>query len=250
MIRAVWNGAVIAEAPRTVRVEGNHYFPPESLRREHLIDSPSTSLCPWKGLAHYYTVAVDGHVNPDAAWYYPRPSPLARRIRNHVAFWKGVTVEGEREGESQGVAHRVAAWRRGSIVTREVSAMSGVEAKTTRSHHGVSSSRLPVWRIGLTSGLVGMLCCVGPTVLALFGIISATTALAWANDLYGDYAWWFRLGGLGALVLLAWIALRRRNQCSLGAIRRLKWRLATVLVIAVGTYGVLYAVTTWLETFA
>jgi uncharacterized protein (DUF427 family) len=110
MIRATWNGVVLAETPRTKRVEGNHYFPPESVRREHLIDSPTKSLCPWKGLAHYYTVTVDGEVNPDAAWYYPHPSPLARRIKNHVAFWNGVNVEGEPEGGQQGVAHRVAAW--------------------------------------------------------------------------------------------------------------------------------------------
>ncbi|WP_204080215.1 DUF427 domain-containing protein [Mycobacterium riyadhense] len=110
MIRAVWNGTVLAEAPRTVRVEGNHYFPPESLHREHLIESPTTSICPWKGLAHYYNVIVDGDVNPDAAWYYRRPSPLARRIKNHVAFWNGVTVEGESEGDRQGLACRVAAW--------------------------------------------------------------------------------------------------------------------------------------------
>lgn len=113
-----------------------------------------------------------------------------------------------------------------------------------------ADGRLPIWRIGITGGLVGILCCAGPTVLALFGIISATTALAWANNLYGNYAWWFRLGGLGALALLVWIALRRRNQCSIGAIRRLRWRLATVLAIAAGTYAMFYAVTTWLERFA
>ncbi len=113
-----------------------------------------------------------------------------------------------------------------------------------------AGSRLPMWRIGITSGAVGLLCCAGPTVLALFGIISATTALAWANNLYGNYAWWFRLGGLAVLALLVWIALRRRNQCNINAIRRLRWRLATVLAIAAATYGVLYAVTTWLERFA
>ncbi|MGH8115151.1 MAG: DUF427 domain-containing protein [Rhodanobacteraceae bacterium] len=110
MIRAVWNGTVLAEAPRTVRLEGNHYFPPESVHREHFIESPTKSICPWKGLAHYYSVTANGDVNPDAAWYYPRPSPLARRIKNHVAFWNGVTVEGEPEGAPQGVAHRLAAW--------------------------------------------------------------------------------------------------------------------------------------------
>lgn len=110
MIRAVWNGTVLAEAPRTVRVEGNHYFPPESLRHEHLIDSPTTSICPWKGRAHYYSVTAGGEANLNAAWYYPRPSPLARRIKNHVAFWNGVTVEGEPEGEPQGLASRLATW--------------------------------------------------------------------------------------------------------------------------------------------
>ncbi|MFD7282576.1 DUF427 domain-containing protein [Streptomyces sp. NPDC059862] len=95
MLRAVWNGAVIAEAPRTVIVEGNHYFPSEALHRQYFRESRSRSLCPWKGLARYYDVTVGGRTNPKAAWYYPHPSPLARRIKNHVAFWQGVTVEGE-----------------------------------------------------------------------------------------------------------------------------------------------------------
>jgi uncharacterized protein (DUF427 family) len=110
MMRAVWNGTVLAEAPRTVRVEGNHYFPPESVHREHLIDSPTISLCPWKGLAHYYSVEIDGAVNPDAAWYYRRPSPLVRRIKNHVAFWNGVTVEGHREAAQHPRSHRLLPW--------------------------------------------------------------------------------------------------------------------------------------------
>jgi hypothetical protein len=113
----------------------------------------------------------------------------------------------------------------------------------------VPAGRLPVWRIGLTGGLVGMLCCVGPTVLALIGVISAATAFAWANNLYDNYDWWFRFGGLGVLTLLVFVALRRRDQCSLEAIRRLRWRLLTMLVIAAATYAVLYAVTTWLGTF-
>lgn len=97
MMRAMWNGVVLAETPRTKVVEGNHYFPPESLNREYFTDSPSKSLCPWKGVARYYTVIVDGVPNPDAAWYYSHPTFLARRIKNHVAFWNGVTVEGTRE---------------------------------------------------------------------------------------------------------------------------------------------------------
>lgn len=110
MMRAVWNGVVIAETARTVRVEGNHYFSPESVHRDYLVESPTKSLCPWKGLARYYTVMVNGEVNPDAAWYYPHPTPLARRIRNHVAFWHGVRIEGEPEGDRPRPAARLPAW--------------------------------------------------------------------------------------------------------------------------------------------
>jgi uncharacterized protein (DUF427 family) len=93
MMRAIWNGRVLAESSQTRVVEGNHYFPPESLNQEFFTESSTRSLCPWKGVARYYTVEVDGQVNPDAAWYYPRPSFLARRIKGHVAFWHGVQVE-------------------------------------------------------------------------------------------------------------------------------------------------------------
>ncbi|MGH3949945.1 MAG: hypothetical protein ACRDSE_12590 [Pseudonocardiaceae bacterium] len=112
------------------------------------------------------------------------------------------------------------------------------------------SDRLPVWRIGLTGGLVGILCCVGPTVLALLGVVSAGTAFVWATDLYGNYAWWFRLGGLAVLALLVWLSLRRRNQCSVAGVRRWRWRLLGVLGVAAGTYTALYALTRWLGTFA
>ncbi|MBS2963556.1 DUF427 domain-containing protein [Actinocrinis puniceicyclus] len=98
-MRAIWNGRVLAETERTKTVEGNHYFPPESVNLDYFTKSRTRTLCPWKGLANYYTVTVDGNVNPDAAWYYPHPSPLARRIKNHVAFWNGVTIEGEPEQE-------------------------------------------------------------------------------------------------------------------------------------------------------
>jgi len=93
MMRAVWNGAVLAEAPRTVVLEGNHYFPAESMNSEYFTKSRFKSVCPWKGLASYYTVVVDGQTNRNAAWYYPHPSPLARKIKNHVAFWNGVQIE-------------------------------------------------------------------------------------------------------------------------------------------------------------
>lgn len=110
--------------------------------------------------------------------------------------------------------------------------------------------RLPMWRIGVTSGLVGILCCVGPTTLALLGIVGAGTAFAWATTLYDDYAWWFRLAGLAVLVLLVWWNLRRRNQCSVAGVKRWRVRLVGMLAIAVATYALLYGVTTWLGTFA
>lgn len=97
MLRAVWNGAVLAEAPDTIRLEGNHYFPPESLNREYFTTTRAWSVCPWKGLARYYTIVVDGNANMNGAWYYPHPSPLARKIKDHVAFWNGVRIEGEPE---------------------------------------------------------------------------------------------------------------------------------------------------------
>jgi uncharacterized protein (DUF427 family) len=92
MARATWNNAVIAESDDTVIVEGNHYFPPESLDRALLRPSDHTSRCPWKGIASYYDVVVDGQVNRNAAWYYPDPKPAAAEIKDRVAFWKGVSV--------------------------------------------------------------------------------------------------------------------------------------------------------------
>jgi uncharacterized protein (DUF427 family) len=93
MPRAVWNDAVLAESDRCEVVEGNQYFPPESVRREYLRASRTHTTCPWKGEASYYDVVVDGKVNSDAAWYYPAPKEAAKQIRDHVAFWKGVRVD-------------------------------------------------------------------------------------------------------------------------------------------------------------
>lgn len=93
MIRATWNGAVIAESDRTVVVEGNHYFPPETVNKQYLAPSPSHTRCPWKGTASYCNLVVDGHENRDAAWYYPDPSPAAAHIAGHIAFWRGVRVD-------------------------------------------------------------------------------------------------------------------------------------------------------------
>lgn len=92
-VRAVWNGQVIAESDDTVVVEDNHYVPAESLRREYLTASGTRTVCPWKGLASYYTLTVDGVSNPDAAWFYPHPTPLARQVKDRVAFWRGVDVQ-------------------------------------------------------------------------------------------------------------------------------------------------------------
>jgi uncharacterized protein (DUF427 family) len=92
-VRAIWNGTVIAESDETVALEGNHYFPPDAVRREHLRPSAERSVCPWKGTASYHDVVVGDAVNPGAAWYYPAPSEAAAAIRDHIAFWRGVTVE-------------------------------------------------------------------------------------------------------------------------------------------------------------
>ncbi len=93
MPKAIWKGQVIAESPRTEVVEGNHYFPPESIRRDFFQDSQTHTVCGWKGTASYYDVVVDGETNRDAAWYYPLPKPDALKIQDYVAFWKGVQVE-------------------------------------------------------------------------------------------------------------------------------------------------------------
>lgn len=91
-MRAIWNGQVIAESEDAVVVEGNHYFPADSLRRELFTASDQTSVCPWKGEASYYDVTVDGQVNAGAAWYYPAPKPAAAEIADRVAFWRGVEI--------------------------------------------------------------------------------------------------------------------------------------------------------------
>jgi uncharacterized protein (DUF427 family) len=92
-MRAIWEGAVLAESDDTLVVEGNHYFPAESVRREHFRESATHTHCPWKGEASYYDVVVGGAVNADAAWYYPEPLDAARQIKDRVAFWRGVRVE-------------------------------------------------------------------------------------------------------------------------------------------------------------
>ena len=93
MARAIWQGQVIAESESWETVEGNVYFPPDAVNRAFLAPSETTTVCGWKGTAHYYSVEVGGERNADAAWYYPDPKPAASNIRDHVAFWRGVTVE-------------------------------------------------------------------------------------------------------------------------------------------------------------
>ena len=93
MPRAIWNGVVVADSPTTEVVEGNHYFPAGSVKREYFRDSATHTECGWKGTASYYTLDVNGQTNPDAAWYYPEPKAAARKIAGYVAFWKGVQVE-------------------------------------------------------------------------------------------------------------------------------------------------------------
>ncbi|HEX2706027.1 MAG TPA: DUF427 domain-containing protein [Candidatus Lustribacter sp.] len=91
-MRATWNGTVIAESEDTVVVEGNHYFPLEAVRQDALRPSQTHTTCPWKGIASYYSLQVDGQANPDAVWFYPEPKDAAAQITGRVAFWRGVTV--------------------------------------------------------------------------------------------------------------------------------------------------------------
>jgi uncharacterized protein (DUF427 family) len=93
MAKATWAGTVLAESDKTVEVEGNQYFPPDSVQMSHFQPSDYHTECGWKGTASYYNVVVEGQVNGNAAWYYPEPKSAASQIKNHVAFWRGVRVE-------------------------------------------------------------------------------------------------------------------------------------------------------------
>ncbi len=91
-MKAEWNNQIIAESDATIVVENNHYFPLEAVKKEFLKPSSTHTTCPWKGLASYYSLEVDGKQNPDAAWFYPDPKDAAKQIKNYVAFWKGVKI--------------------------------------------------------------------------------------------------------------------------------------------------------------
>ncbi|MCH7618570.1 MAG: DUF427 domain-containing protein [Candidatus Marinimicrobia bacterium] len=93
MVKAIWNGKEIAASEECIVVEGNQYFPPESVKKEYFKDSSNSTICPWKGTASYYNLEVDGENNPDAAWYYPDPSKAALEIKDYVAFWRGVEIQ-------------------------------------------------------------------------------------------------------------------------------------------------------------
>lgn len=91
-MKAKWNDTIIAESQKTIVIEGNHYFPKESIKKEYFTDSQTNTVCHWKGTASYYDIIVNGKSNKDAAWYYPNPSGLADSIKDHIAFWKGVEI--------------------------------------------------------------------------------------------------------------------------------------------------------------
>ena len=91
-MKAIWNDTVLAESDNTIVVEGNHYFPADSIKSEYFQPSQTHTVCGWKGTASYYDVIVNGDMNGDAAWFYPQPKPDAKEIKDHVAFWKGVDV--------------------------------------------------------------------------------------------------------------------------------------------------------------
>ena len=93
MVKAIWKDIVIAECDNTEIVEGNHYFPPECVKKEYLNESDMHTTCPWKGLASYYNIVVNGEANKDAAWYYPEPKSAASKIKDYIAFWNGVEIQ-------------------------------------------------------------------------------------------------------------------------------------------------------------
>ena len=95
MVNAIWNGEVLAESDQTILVEGNHYFPPNSISEEYFFESESHTICGWKGIASYYDIHVNGETNKNAAWYYPSPQPAAEKISGYIAFWHGVEVREE-----------------------------------------------------------------------------------------------------------------------------------------------------------
>lgn len=92
MPKAIWEGTVLAESEKTIELEGNQYFPPESLKKEFFRESEYHTVCGWKGSASYFDVVVDGNKNANAAWYYPEPMPAAKQIKDYIAFWRGVRV--------------------------------------------------------------------------------------------------------------------------------------------------------------
>lgn len=92
MAKAIWNDVILADSDETIMVEGNHYFPTDSINKEYFLDSHEHTRCPWKGVASYYTIAVNGDENHGAAWYYPNPSNMASMIKDYIAFWRGVKV--------------------------------------------------------------------------------------------------------------------------------------------------------------
>jgi len=92
-MKAIWNGATLAESDQTVVVENNHYFPADAVHREFFKETDTHTTCPWKGQASYYTLSVNGQENPDAAWYYAEPKDAAKEIKGYIAFWRGVKVQ-------------------------------------------------------------------------------------------------------------------------------------------------------------
>ena len=91
-MKAIWQGQILAESPNTIVIENNHYFPPASINKSFFIKSDTTSICPWKGTASYYTIMVNNKENQDAAWYYPTPKDAAAEIKDYIAFWRGIEI--------------------------------------------------------------------------------------------------------------------------------------------------------------
>lgn len=126
------------------------------------------------------------------------------------------------------------------------SATGGTQIDEEPGPSQVGQRGLPAVRIGIAGGLAAIMCCVGPTVLAIFGIVSAATAFTWATNLYDNYTWWFRIAGLLLMGLLLLVALRKRDSCSMAGVRSSRIKILLMLAVAIVTYVVLYVLTTWL----
>ncbi|MDQ0213108.1 DUF427 domain-containing protein [Arthrobacter bambusae] len=274
-VTASYAGKVLARAERTVFLEGNHYFPPETVDDGVLEKSWVRTLCYWKGIARYYDVHVDGDRISNAAWAYPVPSPAGEEDQEHGRFRHGHRDPhpgrtGMNGTDLGGLIGLVGIFGLGSAPSRDpgqdanqpnprhADKWHGQTGTSTDTGSGPASgpgreggSGGPGWWwAGVAGGVTAILCCAGPTVLALIGAMSAATAFTLANDLYEKWNWAFRLAGLAVTGTLLWWSLHRRKACRVAGLRGAWKRIAAAGLTGVAVYVCFYWFTTWLGHFA